>query len=44
MVSDDVEAGKLQMQYIAEKLGGKGNIVILLGDLANKSTRKRWYR
>lgn len=41
VVSDDVEAGKLQMQYIAEKLGGKGNIVILLGDLANNSTTNR---
>ena len=41
VVSDDVEAGKLQMQYIADKLGGKGNIVILLGDLANNSTTNR---
>lgn len=41
VVSDDVEAGKLQMQYIAEKLGGKGKIVILLGDLANNSTTNR---
>ncbi|MBT2374668.1 sugar ABC transporter substrate-binding protein [Pseudomonas fluorescens] len=41
VVSNDVEAGKLQMQYIAEKLGGKGNIVILLGDLANNSTTNR---
>ncbi|WP_112194942.1 sugar ABC transporter substrate-binding protein [Pseudomonas sp. LG1E9] len=41
VVSDDVEAGKLQMQYIAEKLGGKGNVVILLGDLANNSTTNR---
>ncbi|QHF45332.1 rhizopine-binding protein [Pseudomonas sp. S35] len=41
VISDDVEAGKLQMQYIAEKLDGKGNIVILLGDLANNSTTNR---
>ncbi len=41
VVSDDIEAGKLQMQYIAEKLGGKGNVVILLGDLANNSTTNR---
>ena len=41
VTSDDVEAGKLQMQYIAEKLGGKGRIVILLGDLANNSTTNR---
>lgn len=41
VVSNDVEAGKLQMEYIADKLGGKGNIVILLGDLANNSTTNR---
>jgi len=41
VTSDDVEAGKLQMQYIAEKLGGKGKIVILLGDLANNTTTNR---
>ena len=29
------------MQYLADKLGGKGNIVILLGDLANNSTTNR---
>lgn len=29
VTSDDVEAGRLQMQYIAEKLGGKGKVVIL---------------
>lgn len=41
VVSDDAEAGRLQMQYIAEKLDGKGSIVILLGDLANNSTTNR---
>ncbi len=41
VTSDDEEAGKLQMQYIADKLGGKGKIVILLGDLANNSTTNR---
>ncbi|NVZ18375.1 sugar ABC transporter substrate-binding protein [Pseudomonas costantinii] len=41
VTSDDTEAGRLQMQYIADKLGGKGNIVILLGDLANNSTTNR---
>ena len=29
------------MQYLADKLGGKGDIVILLGDLANNSTINR---
>ena len=41
VTSNDEEAGRLQMQYIADKLGGKGNIVILLGDLANNSTTNR---
>ena len=41
VTSDDEEAGRLQMQYIAEKMGGKGNVVILLGDLANNSTTNR---
>jgi inositol transport system substrate-binding protein len=31
----------MQMQYLAEKMGGKGDIVILLGDLANNSTTNR---
>ena len=41
VASDDFEAGRMQMQYLADKLGGKGNIVILLGDLANNSTTNR---
>ncbi|ULT68279.1 sugar ABC transporter substrate-binding protein [Pseudomonas sp. BC42] len=41
VASDDLEAGKMQMQYLAEKMGGKGDIVILLGDLANNSTANR---
>ncbi|MBN2991539.1 sugar ABC transporter substrate-binding protein [Pseudomonas cedrina subsp. fulgida] len=41
VTSDDLEAGRMQMQYIAEKLGGKGKIVILLGDLANNATTNR---
>jgi len=41
VASNDLEAGKMQMQYLAEKMGGKGDIVILLGDLANNSTANR---
>lgn len=41
VTSDDLEAGRMQMQYIAEKMGGKGKIVILLGDLANNATTNR---
>ena len=41
VASNDLEAGRLQMQYLAEKMGGKGNLVIMLGDLANNSTHNR---
>ncbi|AMB84870.1 rhizopine-binding protein [Pseudomonas agarici] len=41
VASNDLEAGQMQMQYLADKLGGKGEIVILLGDLANNSTANR---
>ncbi|WP_296262447.1 MULTISPECIES: sugar ABC transporter substrate-binding protein [unclassified Pseudomonas] len=41
VTSDDKEAGRMQMQYVADKLGGKGTIVILLGELSNNSTRDR---
>ncbi|MBB3239843.1 inositol transport system substrate-binding protein [Pseudomonas sp. Tn43] len=41
VASNDLEAGQMQMQYLADKMGGKGNIVILLGDLANNSTTNR---
>ncbi|GAA3533616.1 sugar ABC transporter substrate-binding protein [Zobellella aerophila] len=39
--SDSKVAGKLQMEYIAEKLGGKGNVAILMGELSNEATRDR---
>ncbi|WP_345242925.1 sugar ABC transporter substrate-binding protein [Nibrella saemangeumensis] len=29
--SDDVESGRIAMKYIAEKLGGKGNVVMMHG-------------
>lgn len=41
VASNDMEAGEMQMQYLADKMGGKGGIVILLGDLANNSTTNR---
>ncbi|WP_434657094.1 sugar ABC transporter substrate-binding protein [Pseudomonas sp. R3-56] len=41
VASDDLEAGRMQMQYLADKMDGKGDIVILLGDLANNSTTNR---
>lgn len=41
VTSDDIEAGRLQMQYLADRMGGKGRIGILLGDLANNATHGR---
>mgnify|MGYP002622335706 CR=1 FL=1 len=35
--SDDVYAGELEMQYIADQLGGKGNIVIIRGPYGNSA-------
>ena len=32
--SDSIDAGIFQMEWIAEKLGGKGNVVIMNGNLA----------
>jgi inositol transport system substrate-binding protein len=41
VTSDDKEAGRMQMEYLADKLKGNGTIVILLGELSNNSTRDR---
>ena len=38
---NDTDMGKLQMEYLAEKLNGKGNIAILMGAFRNQSTFKR---
>ncbi|WP_158783475.1 sugar ABC transporter substrate-binding protein [Pantoea sp. BAV 3049] len=39
--SDSELAGRLQMEALAKNMNFKGNVAILLGDLANESTRKR---
>lgn len=39
--SDEVKAGELQMKYLAEKMGGKGNLAIMLGLLSNNATHNR---
>ncbi|MGE9549738.1 sugar ABC transporter substrate-binding protein [Erwinia amylovora] len=39
--SDSELAGRLQMEALAKNMSYKGNVAILLGDLANESTRKR---
>ncbi|BBN54560.1 rhizopine-binding protein [Pseudomonas chlororaphis subsp. aurantiaca] len=41
VASNDVEAGQLQMRYLAQRLAGKGKIAIILGDLAQNSTHDR---
>ncbi len=39
--SDEVKAGELQMRYLADKMGGKGNLAIMLGLLSNNATHNR---
>lgn len=39
--SDSELAGRLQMEALAKQLNYKGNVAILLGDLANEATRDR---
>jgi len=39
--SNDIQAGEIQMQYIAETLGGEGSIVIFRGLLAQSSQIQR---
>lgn len=41
VASDDLVAGRLQMTELARRLNGKGNVVLMLGDLANNSTQGR---
>ncbi len=39
--SDEVAAGKMQAEYVAKELGGKGNIAIMLGELSSVGTLGR---
>jgi len=39
--SDEVKAGEMQMRYLADKMGGKGNLAIMLGLLSNNATHTR---
>lgn len=41
VASNDIEAGQLQMRYLTEKLGGKGTLAIIMGDLAQNATHDR---
>ncbi len=39
--SNSIDAGIFQMEYLGEKMGGKGNIVIMMGKLDNEASIKR---
>lgn len=39
--SNSIDAGIFQMEYIGEKLGGKGNVVIMMGVLDHEAAIKR---
>jgi inositol transport system substrate-binding protein len=39
--SDSIDAGIFQMEWIAEALGGKGNVVILNGNLSQEAAQMR---
>ncbi|WP_370469320.1 sugar ABC transporter substrate-binding protein [Nibrella viscosa] len=39
--SDDVESGRIAMKYIAEKLGGKGNVVMIHGYMGQAAQIQR---
>jgi len=39
--SDDVEAGRIAMQFLADKLGGKGNVVMIEGYMGQTGQLKR---
>lgn len=39
--SNSIDAGIFQMQWIADKLGGKGNVVIMMGNLDQEAAQKR---
>lgn len=39
--SESIDAGIFQMEWIAEQLGGEGNVVIMMGKLDNEAAVKR---
>jgi inositol transport system substrate-binding protein len=41
VASDDLVAGRLEMEALAECMGKKGNVAIMLGELASNATRGR---
>ncbi|MEC5206734.1 ABC-type sugar transport system substrate-binding protein [Vogesella perlucida] len=41
MGSNELESGTLQMKEVCRLMGGKGNIVVMMGDLSNQAARQR---
>lgn len=39
--SEEIVAGRLQMEFLSEKLGGKGKVAVLMGKLDNEGAIKR---
>lgn len=39
--SNSIDAGIFQMEWIAKKLNGKGNVVIMMGNLSQEAAQKR---
>lgn len=39
--SEEIVAGRMQMEFLGEKLNGKGNVAILMGKLDNEGALKR---
>ncbi len=39
--SNEVDSGTLEMQEVCKLMGGKGNILVLMGELSNQAARQR---
>ena len=39
--SNEVDSGTLQMKEVCKLMGGKGNFLVMMGDLANQAARQR---
>lgn len=39
--SNEVDSGTLEMKEVCRLMGGKGNILVMMGDLANQAARQR---
>jgi len=39
--SNEVDSGTLEMQEVCKLMGGKGNIIVMMGELSNQAARQR---